>query len=139
MNVKIQTDKNSRKITASIYGDLDHHTAKYIRSGIDSAIHENNPKKLIIDFSNVTFMDSSGIGLIMGRYKIMNEISGEVLIANPPAYIRKVMQLAGLHKLCPIINTISEDKPVNEPLSEETGDTEPTAKDTTKISEGQNA
>ena len=49
------------------------------------------------------------------------------------------MQLAGLHKLCPIINTISEDKPVNEPLSEETGDTEPTAKDTTKISEGQNA
>ena len=41
-------------------------------------------------------MDSSGIGLVMGRYKIMNEISGEVLIANPPAYIRKVMQLAGL-------------------------------------------
>ena len=125
MNVKIQTDKNSRKITASIYGDLDHHTAKYIRSGIDSAIHENNPKKLIIDFSNVTFMDSSGIGLVMGRYKIMNEISGEVLIANPPAYIRKVMQLAGLHRLSRIISCSSPEEDSGNPeLSKSRADTE---------------
>ncbi|MDE6148898.1 MAG: anti-sigma factor antagonist [Ruminococcus sp.] len=138
MNVKILTDKNCRKITALIYGDLDHHTAKHIRSDIDSAIHENNPKRLIIDFSNVTFMDSSGIGLVMGRYKIMNEMSGEVLIANPPTYIRKVIQLAGLHKLCPIV-TNSEDKPIVKPISENNSDNDLAQQKKTTISEGQNA
>ena len=139
MSVKILTEKSCRKITAILYGDLDHHTAKYIRSDIDSAIHENNPKKLIIDFSNVTFMDSSGIGLVMGRYKIMNEMSGEVLIANPPTYIRKVMQLAGLHKLCPIITFSSEDKPADEQSSENRSGCDLEVHNKTNISEGQNA
>jgi len=111
MSVTIQTDKSCLKTTAILHGDLDHHTAKYIRSKIDAAIRENNTQKLIIDFANVSFMDSSGIGLVMGRYKIMKELSGEVVIANPPAYIRKVMQLAGLNKLCPIITTYHADKP----------------------------
>lgn len=104
MDVKIIADKKHRQITAQIMGELDHHTAKYIRGDIDIAIKENNPQRLIIDFSNVTFMDSSGIGLVMGRYKIMSELSGTVMIANPPPYIRRVMQLSGIDKLCRIIN-----------------------------------
>ena len=114
MSVKIHNDKSCRKTTAILYGDLDHHTAKYIRSEIDEAIRDNNTKKLIIDFSNVTFMDSSGIGLVMGRYKILKELAGDVLIADPPPYIRKVMQLAGINKLCKIIALEHEDKPTDE-------------------------
>lgn len=109
MGVSINADKQRRIITAKINGDLDHHTAKYIRGDIDMAIHENNPKTLILDFSAVTFMDSSGIGLVMGRYKIMNELSGEVLIANTPSYIGKVMHLAGLNKLCRIVTLTQDD------------------------------
>ncbi|MGN0601934.1 MAG: anti-sigma factor antagonist [Oscillospiraceae bacterium] len=109
MGVNISIDRESRKITAKITGDLDHHTAKYIRGDIDASIRETNPKTLILDFSAVTFMDSSGIGLVMGRYKIMTELSGEVLIANTPPYIRKVMQLAGLNKLCRIITLTGDD------------------------------
>lgn len=111
MSVRIRNDKQGRKTTATIYGDLDHHTAKYIRSEIDRAIGEHNTKTLIIDFSNVTFMDSSGIGLVMGRYKLISELSGEVQIANPPPYIRKVIQLSGINKLCRIITLDCEDKP----------------------------
>lgn len=137
MNVKISTDKPQRKITAMIYGDLDHHTAKYIRSDIDAAIHDSNPQTLVIDFSNVTFMDSSGIGLVMGRYKIMNELSGRVFIADPPVYIRKVMQLAGLHKLCKIIT--SDIKDTDESNSDEKPKEATVENENTTIPEGQNA
>lgn len=103
MDVKITSDKENRKIIAKISGDIDHHTSKYIRNEIDCAIREGNPQTLILDFSGVSFMDSSGIGLVMGRYKIMSELSGEIIIANTPTYIRKVMQLAGINKLCRIV------------------------------------
>lgn len=105
MDVKIFPEIEERKLTAVIYGDIDHHTAKFIRGEIDAAIREHNPETLILDFKYVTFMDSSGIGLVMGRYKIMNELGGEVLTANPAPYIRKVMQLAGLHRLSRIISS----------------------------------
>ena len=52
-------------------------------------------------------MDSSGIGLVMGRYKIMSEMDGEVIVASPPAYIRKVLQLAGIHRLTKIVTDIT--------------------------------
>lgn len=107
MNVEIQGYPSKRALVARICGDIDHHTAKYFRGEIDKAIKSANPLVLVLDFSGVTFMDSSGIGLVMGRYKIMSEMDGEVLVADPPAYIRKVLQLAGIHRLTRIITDIS--------------------------------
>lgn len=92
-------------IIAYISGEVDHHTAKAIRSEIDSNIEKVIPEKVILDFSGVTFMDSSGIGLVMGRYKIMKEKGGVVAIQNPPSHIKKVMFLAGLDKIASINNT----------------------------------
>lgn len=109
MAVNIIVEQQQRRIIARISGELDHHTAKHIRADIDSAIREANPRALVLDFSAVSFMDSSGIGLVMGRYKIMTELSGEVIVANPPHYIRKVMTLAGLDKLCKIISLSYEE------------------------------
>ena len=98
----IVTNDNSVTV-AKIIGDLDHHTAKFIRGEIDKGIKETLPHRLILDFSHVTFMDSSGIGLVMGRYKLMGENGGEVLVANPPDYIKKVFKLAGIDKLTKIV------------------------------------
>ena len=91
-------------LTASLRGDIDHHTASLMRSEIDRAVKTAPVSLLILDFSRVTFMDSSGIGLVMGRYKLMNELGGEVAIADPPAYISKVMRLSGLDRLCRIVS-----------------------------------
>lgn len=77
--------------------------SKIFQGEIDKAIRSHNPLTLILDYSQVTFMDSSGIGLVMGRYKIMSEMGGEVIVASPPAYIRKVLQLAGMHRLTKIV------------------------------------
>ena len=80
---------------------------KYFRGEIDKAIRSHNPLTLILDYSQVTFMDSSGIGLVMGRYRIMSEMGGEVIVASPPAYIRKVLQLAGMHRLTKIVTDMT--------------------------------
>ena len=91
------------KVTAAyISGDLDHHSAAQIRSEIDREIADKHPKRLIIDFAGVTFMDSSGIGLIMGRYKLMSAFGGDVIVSRPPAYIKKVLKLAGIDRLAPV-------------------------------------
>lgn len=92
------------KITVRLEGDLDHHCAAIIRASIDDAILIHRPKLLVLDFKKITFMDSSGIGLVMGRYKLMQSIAGEIVMRNLPPNIKKVMRLAGLEKLGRIEN-----------------------------------
>lgn len=93
------SSENNGGIRALINGEIDHHTARWLRMDIDTAINDSKPQSLTIDFSGVTFMDSSGVGLVMGRYKNMKAIGGSVELANMPDYIEKVMQLAGMDKL----------------------------------------
>lgn len=102
MSVKISIEKN--KVTAYLSGEIDHHSALLLRQEIDFAVRENNPSELILDFSGVSFMDSSGIGLVMGRYRVMNENKGKVSIHNPSPTIKKVMKLSGIEKLASICN-----------------------------------
>ncbi len=87
------------RLTALLTGEIDHHTAGKIRDEIDAAIEFHRPACLVIDFGGVSFMDSSGIGLVMGRYKLMKNIGGTVRIENTPKPLRKVMKLSGLYDL----------------------------------------
>lgn len=88
-----------KEIRVFLEGEIDHHSASLIRVSIDEAIIHKKPSLLIMDFGKVSFMDSSGIGLVMGRYKLMKNVSGRIRVENlsPGAY--KVMKLAGLEKL----------------------------------------
>ncbi len=95
--VAFQTDSES--VTAVLTGEIDHHTAKVMRDEIDRKIQSVLPKKLYLDFGRVTFMDSSGIGLIMGRYRNMMSMGGTVSIQNAGKRLLRVMRLAGLEKL----------------------------------------
>lgn len=89
-------------VVAVLAGDLDHHSAKPIRERIDAAIAEHRPGELVLDFGGITFMDSSGIGLVMGRYRLMEEHGGRVIIDNAPPTIKKVMRLSGIDRLATI-------------------------------------
>lgn len=97
MPVRIENQEGI--ITAFIMGDIDHHSAKEIRETIDFALESSLPETLILDFKDVTFMDSSGIGLVMGRYKLMQSMNGQLRIQNVSSHMKKVMRLAGLDKL----------------------------------------
>lgn len=102
MSVRIYlTEEN---MTAYLIGELDHHSAKAIREEIDDTAQRAHPQTLILDFKDVTFMDSSGIGLVMGRYSLMQELEGELRVTGQSSHIRKVMKLAGLDRLAVMEN-----------------------------------
>lgn len=90
------------RVTAFIEGELDHHTAADIREEIDAAVRQSEPNLLKLDFADVTFMDSSGVGLIMGRYRIMQSFGGRVIVTNLSPQIYRIMKLAGLEKIAKI-------------------------------------
>ena len=100
MPVRIET--SGEVVTAYLSGELDHHAARGIREDIDAAVDRDMPTLLILDFGEITFMDSSGIGLVMGRYRKLQQTGAELHVANTPPHIYKVMKLAGLEKLAKI-------------------------------------
>ena len=89
-------------------GEIDHHSASSVRSAIDSEIYQKKPRGLIMDMSAVNFMDSSGLGLIMGRCSVMNELGGEVIVSDPNPAIERIMNLAGMERVVKIQHTKQE-------------------------------
>lgn len=79
--------------------ELDHHNASIIREKSDKHIYSGQIKNIIFDFTNTDFMDSSGIGVIMGRYKLVGGIGGKVSIVNVNSRINRIFQISGLHKV----------------------------------------
>jgi len=109
MNVTIET--SGSLVIAYLIGEIDHHTATEVRDKIDSVIKFKKPNHLIIDFRNVTFMDSSGIGLVMGRYRLIQSISSSstLEIKNVTKQVKKIMELAGLSRIA-VIKEIKKDE-----------------------------
>ncbi len=97
--MKIDIKSDGRTAIAALSGEIDHHNAKEIRTKLDKYIIAAQPRELTIDFANISFMDSSGIGLIMGRYKLIRECGGSLIVHNPQTYIRRVLQLSGIERL----------------------------------------
>lgn len=97
MSVNIQS--SGRVVVAYLSGEIDHHSAKQMREQIDAALNSYMPSMLALDFKDVTFMDSSGIGLIMGRYRLLSKTAAQLCIINAPEHIYKIMKLAGIEKL----------------------------------------
>lgn len=90
------------ELTAMLSGEIDHHSARELRAEIDDTAANVRPKWLRLDFSGVQFMDSSGIGLIMGRCKLMQLWGGRVKVLNMSPKIEKIVSLAGLNQICTI-------------------------------------
>lgn len=97
--MKIDIKSQDGAAVAVLSGEIDHHNAKEIRQQLDKYIISAQPKELAIDFKNISFMDSSGIGLIMGRYKLIHECGGNLVVRNPQSYIRRVLKLSGIERM----------------------------------------
>ncbi len=97
MSVKISV--KGEVVTAYLSGELDHHSAREMREAIDNAIELNMPELLVLDFSGIGFMDSSGIGLVMGRFRNLQKTGAKLHITGTSPRITKVMKLAGIERL----------------------------------------
>ena len=100
MSVEIAV--NGEVTTAYLSGEIDHHSAAAMRAEIDNAAELNLPALLVLDFTRVTFMDSSGIGLVMGRYRNLSKRGAKLHITGASPQIYKVMRLSGIEKLATI-------------------------------------
>ena len=90
------------RLVISMNAELDHHLADEMRDVIDTIIEERGVRHLIFDFSKISFMDSSGIGVIMGRYKIIRLVGGEVWAVHANARIKKILTMSGMTKIMQI-------------------------------------
>ena len=92
-------------VIAEIGGEIDHHRAVSVRSQIDEALFARMPKRLVIDIGRVDFMDSSGLGLIMGRLAKAKEIDASLVLRNPSARVMRMLKMAGLDRVIQITKT----------------------------------
>lgn len=101
-------NKEKGKLIVYLEGELDHHSAEEVRSKIDNKIDSNKEKSIILDFSKVSFMDSSGIGVVIGRYKKLGTKGGNISIVNPTNNVSRIFQLSGLFKIIHSYGSIDE-------------------------------
>ncbi|MBE5960057.1 MAG: anti-sigma F factor antagonist [Lachnospiraceae bacterium] len=88
--------------------DVDHHNAIWIREQADHLLEVKNVKNIIFDFTRVTFMDSSGIGIIMGRYKKVIFIGGKIAVCGVSETINRILSLSGLYKIMECYPSLNE-------------------------------
>lgn len=92
-------------LVVKLDGEIDHHSAAEIRDGLDRLISENKPRNLVLELSGIDFMDSSGLGLVLGRYRRLTEMGAKMYIKNPGLRIEKILAMAGVDKLIKIIKS----------------------------------
>jgi len=97
--LKLLNEVIGNKLIVTMSGELDHHVAKSIRIEVDELILKKRTKNLIFDMSQLKFMDSSGIGVILGRYKNITNIGGKVAVVNVSDRVDRIFSMTGLYKV----------------------------------------
>lgn len=100
--MEIRARDANRELLLEFSGDIDHHGARNALKEVEMAIDAALPRLLILDFSEVTFMDSSGIALILRSQQRMQLLEGSVVLRNIPAQARRVLDAAGIGRLVSI-------------------------------------
>lgn len=88
--------KQQKRLIARLSGEIDHHTASLMRAQIDRRIAQDKPEILRLNFKDVTFMDSSGVGLVMGRYRQMQPYGGVIELDGMSRTVERIMRLSGM-------------------------------------------
>lgn len=108
MNVKHFIEE--RLLVFEITEELDHHVCEIIRRRADYEIQRFMPKRVIFDFNRVVFMDSAGVGLVIGRYKTVNSFGGSIEMINVNDKLKRVFEMSGILKIIPIIEMGEREK-----------------------------
>lgn len=94
--MKLITAEKDGDLVAHVAGDIDHHSAPGIREEIDRLLEEKRPARLLLDLRETDFMDSSGLGLILGRKRKTDEMGIGLVLINPTDGCKKILRLAGM-------------------------------------------
>ena len=106
--MQIALKLNQNTLIVSLTGELDHHEAGRTRELLERAITEKNIKNLIFDFSKLSFMDSSGIGMVIGRYKQIKSIGGRVALVCSGRLVERLVEMSGLKRLMKVYPDVTQ-------------------------------
>ncbi len=102
MNIKHRIYNNTLYIM--LIGELDEYSAGYARNNLDNIFNQSGFNQVIIDLSELEFMDSTGIGVLIGRYKKLKSLKIPIYICNPSGHIEKIFRMTGLYEIMPKIS-----------------------------------
>ena len=102
-SAKVESEYLNGILCFRVTGEIDHHSAVAAREQMDRDIWFFRPRTVILTLDGVDFMDSSGLGLILGRYTRVRDLQGNMKIEDPTPQIEKILHLAGVDKLIPIV------------------------------------
>ncbi len=97
-NADVKSNYYESTLRFTLTGEIDHHSAAAVREKMDEDIFFHRPKVTVIVLGNLDFMDSSGLGLILGRYAKMKDLGGKLILEDPTPAIEKILRLAGVEK-----------------------------------------
>lgn len=106
--MEIKTIPKYKLVLVKIEGEIDDHVSKKIRNAIDGKILSSGAVNVAFDLSDVRFMDSSGIGIIMGRYKKVSSMGGQVIVFGMRASVKRLLQIASLGSIVVMADTLEE-------------------------------
>ena len=99
------SERREDALVVHIRGEIDHHSAVEVRTGIDERILSDRPTRVMLELSAVDFMDSSGLGLIMGRFALVKQYGGTLCVLDPSPAVMKMIKLAGMDRMVTILRS----------------------------------
>lgn len=102
--MRIITHDDGRCLTLRLVGELDHAAAQTVMPGIEDAVEEYLPRRCVLDLTGVSFMDSSGIAVILKTDRLLRQTGGTLALSGVPGQVRRVLDVAGLTKIVPVLD-----------------------------------
>lgn len=106
--MNLNFENKGDKLVVHMAGELDHHSSEEVRNRVDDRLDREEFNKLVLDFFGVTFMDSSGIGVVIGRYKKLSLKKGKVGVSRVNGSVKRVFELSGMFRLIPLYDSVEE-------------------------------
>lgn len=97
--MEIHASKKGPRMHARLCGELDHHSAEQARNMLDTMLHDITIRDLTLNLSGVTFMDSAGLGVILGRYRILSLRGGKLTVCGMSSAIDRIFRMSGLYAI----------------------------------------
>ena len=111
---QVAFEKDGNTLYIRLFGEIDHHSAVDIRVQIDEKLLSERPGFVYLDLSSIDFMDSSGLGLVMGRLATANRYGGQLILLDPSSAARRMIRLAALDRVIPIQYSNQERRSSND-------------------------
>ncbi len=95
----VSTQKKGETLYCALEGELDHHAAEKVRQELDKLLRDGSVRNMVLDLSQVNFMDSSGIGVLLGRYKTLQKRGGRLALAHVKPAVDRILEMSGIYRV----------------------------------------